>query len=151
MNNQFNFYVLLIIVIVIVLIAIIFALRNFIRKIKGFFRRQEMYGLSRENIKRKWKEIEELLNRGDEMSYKIAVVEADKLMDHALKSMAISGKDFGERLKLINYKYQETKQAWFGHKIRNRLVHEADFHLDYRTAKQAINSFKNALISLGLL
>lgn len=139
------------ILIIIAIIILVIYFKKLILKIKGFFRRQELYGLSRENISKKWKEIEQLTGQNNEISYKLAIVEADKLLDHVLKSMMISGKDFGERLKVISYKYPDVKRAWFGHKIRNFLVHEASYHLDKKTAREALASFKYALIALGVL
>lgn len=146
-----NLNFLIVIGIIVGIIIVIIVLRGLYKKIKGMFRSRGLYGLSRENIKKRWQEIESLIDRNDEMGYKMAVMEADKLLDHVLKAMMISGQDMGQRLKVINAKYPETRQAWFGHKIRNQLVHEASYHLNYKTAKQAINSFRNSLKALGVL
>ena len=145
LKSLFIFFIIVGVVIAVYLIYKLFL------KIKYFFRRPDLYGLSLENVKRKWQEIEELFSRGDEMSWKMAIIEADKLLDHVLKSMMISGQDLGERLKLINYKYPETKKAWNGHRLRNQLVHVSHFDLTYKMAKQGMISFKIALKALGVI
>ena len=144
-------YLIWFLISVVVFIFLILLIRYIIRKIKGFFRSRDLYGLTKEGIQKRWNEIEELMARKEEMSYKLAVMEADKLLDYVLKAKMIAGKDLGERLKLINYKYPETRQAWIGHKVRNKLVHEASYHLDYGTAKEAIRTFKRALQAMGVL
>jgi len=85
------------------------------------------------------------------MSYKLAVMEADKLLDHTLKAMTMPGKDMGERLKAVGYKYPNIRQVWFAHRIRNQIVHEASYNLSSSLAKKAIKSFKQALKELSIL
>jgi hypothetical protein len=151
MTFTINLKFLFVILIIVGAIIFIYLIKKLFQKIKYFFRRPNLYGLTLENVKIKWQEIEELGSRGDEMSSKLAIIEADKLLDHVLKSMMISGKDLGERLKLINYKYPETKKAWNGHRLRNQLVHVSHFNLTPKMVKEAMHSFKVALQALGVL
>jgi hypothetical protein len=85
------------------------------------------------------------------MGRKLAVIEADKLLDSALKSLAMPGMTLGERLKFAQYKYPELRDVWFAHKIRNQLAHEASFHLDAGMARSALKAFRRALERLGAL
>ncbi|MEA3329841.1 MAG: hypothetical protein U9Q06_03800, partial [Nanoarchaeota archaeon] len=101
--------------------------------------------------KKRWNDIVELLNRKEETSWKLAVMEADKLLDHVLKSMAIPGLNLGERLRFIQHKYPKIRNVWNAHKVRNRLVHEANFHLTRTQAIAAIKDFKRALELLSVL
>lgn len=121
------------------------------KKARRFFKSPELHGLTREAILKKWDGIEELLERNEETAWKLAVMEADKLLDHALKSMAASGENLGERLRFISFKYPQIRRVWGAHNIRNRLAHEADFHLSQSAAKQAMKDFKKALEILGIL
>lgn len=135
---------------IIFFVAIIFAYIG-IKKIKQLFRGRDMLGMSREDVKKRWAQIEELLARTDEMSYKLAVMEADKLLDHALKAKFFPGTSLGERLRAAGYKYPAIRNVWPAHLTRNKLVHEANYHLDERTARNAITQFKRALAELGAL
>lgn len=136
---------------IIVIIAFLIMLFFVFKKIKSLIKRPELYGLNREGIKKRWNEIVELLNRKEETSWKLAVMEADKLLDHVLKSMATPGINLGERLRFIQHKYPKIRNVWNAHKIRNRLVHEANFHLKHAQAIQAIKDFKKALEELGVM
>jgi len=98
-----------------------------------------------------WKSIEEMTQRNDEMSHKLAVMEADKLFDHVLKALGFGGSTLAERLKLATYRYPKIRNVWPAHLARNRMVHEATYHLSSGTARDAIRRFSDALRELGIL
>ncbi len=132
--------------VVIAILLIIFAVAA-----KKMFRKAELYGMSREEIKKKWQTIEEMARRNDEMSYKLAVMEADKLLDHVLKALGFGGSTLAERLKLAAYRYPNIRNVWPAHLARNRMVHEASYHLNGSTAQDAIRRFRDALNEFGVL
>lgn len=119
--------------------------------LKRIFRRAELYGMSKEEIRIKWKNIEEMAHRGDEMSHKLAVMEGDKLFDHVLKALGFGGSTLAERLKLAVYRYPNIRNVWPAHLARNRMVHEATYQLSGGTARDAIRRFRDALKELGVL
>lgn len=131
-------------------IAFIFLIFRAYKGIETFFKSRE-YDLDKPGIKKRWQEIENMLNQPGEMNYKLAVMEADKILDYVLKSMSMSGKDMGERIRFASYKFRRLKKVWWAHVLRNQLVHEATFSLDHGTAKRAIKTFRHALEELGAL
>ncbi|MEK9130479.1 MAG: hypothetical protein AAB526_03755 [Patescibacteria group bacterium] len=124
---------------------------KFVKIIKSFIRGKKLYGIDKKEIKKKWTEIEKLLNKSSEMSYKLAIIEADKLLDHILKLMFFPGSTLGERLKVACYKYEKLRQIWWAHKIRNQIVHETNYNLHYNEAKKALNIFKKGFEELGIM
>lgn len=131
-------------------IAFCFLIFRAYKAVSTFFKSRE-YDLDKTGIKNRWQEIENMLKRPGEMNYKIAVMEADKLLDYVLKSMTMSGKDMGERIRFASFKYSRLRKVWWAHVLRNQLVHEATFSLDHTTAKRAIKTFERALRELGAL
>lgn len=131
-------------------VAFIFLIYRGYAGIKSFFKSRE-YDLDKKGIKKRWQEIEEMLNRPGEMNYKLAVMEADKLLDFVLKSMSMSGNDMGQRIRFASFKYRRLKKVWWAHVLRNQLVHEATFSLDHATARRAIKTFERALRELGAI
>jgi len=119
--------------------------------VKKFFKRPELYGLSKEDIQKRWNQIEELLSRREDISWKLAVLEADKLLDHSLKAMGFGGVSLGERLKLAAYRHPKIRNVWPAHITRNKLAHEASYSLGQGAARQAVSQFKKALQELGVL
>jgi|SRR5687767_13891202 len=120
-------------------------------RIRGFFASRGFEPGDRETMRRRWSEIEQMLSAPGEMSRKVAVLEADKLLDFALKALAMPGMTLGERLKFAQYKYPELRDVWWAHKVRNQLAHEATYHLDAGVARKALKSFEKALIRIGAI
>lgn len=81
----------------------------------------------------------------------LAVVDADKLLDQALKKHHYKGKTMGERLVSAQRTLSDNDAVWYAHKLRNRLVHEPNVRLKKREAQNALAGFKQALSDLGAL
>ncbi len=139
---------LVVIIIGIVVLLIVFRIVRFIKKT---FRQKELWGLDKEEIKKRWKEIESLLDKKNEMSFKLAILEADKLLDYTLKHMGFGGSSLGQRLKLACYKFTRLHQVWPAHRTRNQLVHEPNYRLNYWRTKKVIKIFKKGLEELEVL
>lgn len=97
----------------------------------------------------KWKELQKLLNTT--ATWPLAVIDADKLLDQALKARRFKGKTMGERLVAAQREIKYNDEVWFGHKLRNKLVHESDIKLKERDVKDALLGIKAALKDLGAL
>jgi len=102
-------------------------------------------------IKEKWLEIEGLMKNSSSLSWKMAVIEADKLMDSALKEARMRGETMGERLRFSVHKYPKMQRVWEAHILRNNLVHERDNEIDKKDAEKALALFKDGLKLLGAL
>lgn len=118
-------------------------------------RRREAVGVlkpfDKEKISSDWQRIEELAATGRPSAYKEAVVSADKLLDYALTQIS-SGETMGERLKNSFPAFpQDVYQGlWDAHKMRNALVHEADFDLSVLVAKEVLGKFRRGFQALGV-
>lgn len=118
-------------------------------KLMRFLQRPELHGLSRQRIAELWEQIEKTADQGT-MGAKLAVIEADKLLDGALKSMMMPGDTLGERLKAAGYKYPAIRQVWGAHRLRNQLVHDSAFDLTSRQAHAALRDYKAALKTINV-
>ncbi len=106
-------------------------------------------------VKENWAKIEEQISLGKPSNLRSAVIDADKLVDFALKKIYPSLDNMGARLKQVKPKfegnYQIYDQLWFAHKVRNELVHNINFDLPSVQAKLVLENFKQALVHLGAL
>ncbi|MFA6503927.1 MAG: hypothetical protein WCT54_03190 [Patescibacteria group bacterium] len=132
-------------------LAVLIALALFIRWIKRQMSRPDILGMEREEVIKRWKQIRDTGERNGGMGRQLALVEADKLLDSALKSMMMPGSTLGERLKVACYKYPNLKSVWWAHKLRNQLVHQHDFQLSERETRRALDEFEKALKTLNIL
>lgn len=98
-----------------------------------------------------WLTIERQLQRDQESSYHLVVLNADKLLDQALKQSGAKGKTMGERMKSSQAKWSNANAVWSAHKIRNQIAHEADVRVSYDDARRSLSSFKQGLKDLGAI
>lgn len=84
--------------------------------------------------------------------WKLAIIEADIILDGLLKERGYAGSSLGERLRSITPSQLETiDDAWEAHKIRNRIAHDgADFILTKRIAEETINRYRRVFTELGV-
>ncbi len=120
------------------------------QRIIASIRRPDLHGMSREKVLATWAEIEKNADHGL-MGAKLAVIEADKLVDGVMKSMLIPGETMGERLKAAQYSYPDIRKVWLAHKLRNQLVHDSTFEITHGQAKRALKDFHAALRTLRIL
>ena len=104
-----------------------------------------------EKYRTRWMTIEQQLKRDELSSYHMSVLNADTLLDHALKDKGIAGATMGERMKQAQQKWSNANNVWTAHKLRNQIAHEPDVRLDYDGARRALASFKQALKDLGAI
>ena len=107
--------------------------------------------LDQNKYRSRWMAIESRLKRDDENSYTVCVLEADKLLDQALRDRGLSGKSMADRMKQCQGKWTNGNGVWAAHKLRNRLAHETDVRIDYERTKQALIAFKQGLKDVGAI
>jgi len=99
---------------------------------------------------RRWSHVRKTLSDG-ESGQRLAIIDADKLVDHALKAANSTGSTMGERLRSAEGRLGNNYQnVWDAHKLRNRLVHE-EVKLRGSDVRFAIKAFEKALKSLGAI
>lgn len=100
-------------------------------------------------FKENWQAVLYHLNSNNESDWKLAVIEADKLVDDLLVQKGYKGESLAERLSFVNKKeLKSLGLLWEAHKIRNRITHQSGFKLDYNQASKAISYYEEALKDL---
>lgn len=99
----------------------------------------------------KWLGIERQLQKDNAASYQLCILNADKLLDQALKERGVKGETMGERMKLLQTTWSNANAVWGAHKVRNQVAHESDVQLSYDTARRTLASFKQALKDVGAI
>lgn len=99
----------------------------------------------------KWLAIEQALKKDEPSTYFMTVMNADKLLDHALKERGIKGDTMGARMKMAQATWSNANAVWGAHKVRNRIAHETDANISYDDARRALAGFKQALKDIGAI
>ena len=97
----------------------------------------------------KWKSIQALC--AEKQNWKKAIVEADNLLDKALKKKKIKGKSMGERLVAAQNTLTNNDSVWFGHKLRTKLDADPDTKMSQDDTKKALLGIAQALKDIGAL
>ena len=139
MNGLFNTtYLIIAIVLVLLMVAL-----------ASWLARKRFAKLDVQRFMDRWKEVQSLC--GQENTWPLAVINADKVLDEALKKSHFKGKTMGERLVAAQHALTDNDGVWFGHKLRNKLVHEDYANLTKKEVMRALNGFRQALRDLGAL
>jgi hypothetical protein len=107
--------------------------------------------ISKKKAQNSWKNIEEYFYRGGESDLKVAILEADKLLNDALREAGVMGLQLGDRLKKANEgQIPNLNELWQAHKLRNQIAHEPNFKLKRDLAERALSIYETALKNLGV-
>lgn len=108
-------------------------------------------GINKEKYHVAWLGIEQQLKRNDNNSFYLTVLNADKLVDQALRERGFKGETMGERMKAAKGSWTNANHVWSAHKLRNRIAHEADARVSFDETRRALAAFKQALKDLGAI
>jgi hypothetical protein len=118
-----------------VIVSAIFFLRRRPRRIKADYFQQQ------------WRDMQKLCAKKE--TWAQAIVDADKLLDKALKKKRYAGKTMGERLTKAQRVFTNNESVWFGHKLRNKIDDDPAMKLKESDVKQALIGIRQALKDLG--
>lgn len=92
----------------------------------------------------KWLKVIEHIKSDNSADWKLAILEADIMLDAMLEKMGYPGQTISEKLKLVEKSDFDTLDyAWEAHKIRNSIAHEgSDFVVTKEEAERVITMFE---------
>lgn len=93
----------------------------------------------------KWEVVESHERSENPSDWRLAILEADVLLDELLDKLGYQGDSLGEKLKQVSHSEMATlDSAWEAHKIRNAIAHEGSgFTLTKAEASRVINLFQS--------
>ena len=109
-------------------------------------------GVEQDKISRQWAKIQDRIRRGSDAEIRLAVIEADQLLDSIFKKMNLPGTTMGERLQSLKpQQLANLPDLWIAHKMRNRLFHEPSSKISPSEAETVLQIYEKSLRGLGLL
>jgi len=156
-NLAFGFEILAGVITLILLVIFIWILLKIIKSNKKAEKPRERETLvsldiARNQIKENWSEITRRSESPSEAEWKLAIIEADKLMDFALEKFGFMGETMGDKLKSVSKnQIKSLNSLWDAHKLRNLLVHNTQFKIKQSEVIYAVEQYKKALRELGFL
>ena len=135
MGIRKEYIVLAALVLIVLLVVGLFVFRRRPRKLHA------------DRFQEKWQNLQKQCSSKE--TWPNAIVDADKLLDEALKRRRFGGKSMGERLTKAQRLLSDNESVWFGHKLRTKLEADPDTKLKESDVKQALIGLRQALKDLG--
>lgn len=115
----------------------------------SWFLKRRAPKMDQAKFQERWKDLQQHLPQ--KQTWPLAIINADKMVDDALKARRYKGKTMGERLVSAQRDLTANDRIWYAHKMRNKLVHE-DYNLTRKNdVKEALLGFLQALKDLGAM
>lgn len=103
-------------------------------------------------VQEAWNTIERSFSKGTSDTMKIAIINADKLIDTMLKDAGFTGDHMVDRLKQIpSARLQSIERLYRAHRVRNNIVHTPDFALSPQAGRAVLEDYAAFLKELGYL
>lgn len=92
----------------------------------------------------RWNRIVEQVSSEKEQDWRLAIIEADIMLDELLDVQGYHGDSMGDKMKQVERSDWNTIDfAWEAHKVRNRIAHEGgDMALSEREARRIISLYE---------
>ncbi|MFT6361357.1 MAG: hypothetical protein ACJAV6_000119 [Candidatus Paceibacteria bacterium] len=102
---------------------------------------------------KRWDTIAVMFKSPNPTNWRMAVIDADSMLEDLVTEMGHQGDSFGEKLQSIRRDgVSWTDAAWEVHLLRNKLAHEGSrYPLTDREAFRAYKIYENILITSGYL
>lgn len=86
-------------------------------------------------------------------SWRLAIIEADILLDETLTNAGYVGQSIGDKLKTANpISFTTVQDAWEAHKVRNEIAHVgSDFVLTKKNAQDTILRYERVFHEFGII
>ena len=97
-----------------------------------------------EDVNPKWLRVLSHINSDHASDWRLAILEADIMLDEMLDKMGYPGQTLGEKLKMVERSDFDTLDlAWEAHKMRNNIAHEgSDLTMSRDEAEKVITMFE---------
>lgn len=101
----------------------------------------------------RWNRIMEHMESGSEHNWRLAVLEADIMLNELLDVQGYKGETMADKMKQVaRGDFNTIDQAWEAHKYRNRVAHEGSEHpITEREANRIIGLYRNVFKEFKLV
>lgn len=101
----------------------------------------------------RWHYILTLVESPNESDWRVAIIEADTMLEEELRQKGLEGETVSELLEGARSSgYASTQNAWDAHLVRNQIAHQgSEFPLSQVEARRVIKMFQNVFEEFGVV
>lgn len=98
----------------------------------------------------RWKYIQKLVDSPNESDWRVAIIEADTMLNELLEDRGYSAPTLAEKLKQADAgTFSNLQNAWDAHNMRNKIAHEgSDLSITELEARRTIKMYQNVFEEL---
>lgn len=102
---------------------------------------------------RRWNEVEAHVASNNPNDWKLAIIEADVMLDKMLQEHGFAGTTVADRLRsAAGRSFGTIEDAWQAHRVRNQIAHGGtDFVLTQRMAQATITQYRRVFEEFGVV
>jgi hypothetical protein len=116
---------------------------------KDFFGTANVSVASRSKTRKKWDEILARLQTNNPSEYKVALLEADAMLDKILADIGYKGENMMDRLNQITSdQMEDVEDLKEAHQLRNQVVFERDMVLEKEQVERALKIYETVLTKM---
>lgn len=99
----------------------------------------------------RWSDVTTHIESTNPNDWRLAIIEADILLEESLSELGLAGATIGEKLRSASPQhFRSLDDAWKAHRVRNEIAHAgADFVLTQKLAQETINQYRRVFTELG--
>lgn len=92
----------------------------------------------------KWEKVLQYMNSDNSSDWRLAIIEADVILEDLLRSLGYRGDSVGEMLQSVDKSdFITIEDAWQAHKVRNSIAHSrGNFQLNERETRRVVALFE---------
>jgi hypothetical protein len=111
-----------------------------------------VYIPAKKATRKKWQKIKKRLESGSDPQYKLAILEADTMIDKILDQIGHKGDNMPHKLSQIKPgQLEHAEDLMKAHEIRNKIVQDREFKITKETAQEAIKMYEEFLDHFELI
>lgn len=112
---------------------------------------EELHGTRADN--QRWLDVEKHIASDNPNDWKLAIIEADVILEELLEAKGYAGNTVGDKLKSASAAtFTTVDQAWRAHDVRNKIAHgRSDFVLTKKIAEETITQYKMVFQEFGVV
>lgn len=101
----------------------------------------------------KWERVISYAHSDNVSDWRLAIIEADVMLEDMLHALGYKGESVGEILKSVDKnEFATIEDAWEAHKVRNAIAHSGgDFPLNERETKRVVALFEKVFKEFGVI
>ena len=101
----------------------------------------------------RWQEVLSYAASDDEELWRLAVIEADVMLDDMLEAAGYPQEELGAKLRNVERSdFRTIDQAWEAHKLRNVIAHEgSSYNITKREVQQAMEQYRQVFNEFGYI